>query len=413
MDEHGGNIEQALKQYSLAENAVIDFSANINPLGIPYAVKRAVTKAMDSAHNYPECEYLELRKDLAHFYGVKPQNLLVDNGSVSLIYLIPRALGLRSALIPVPAFSEYEKAARLSAGEAAFLKPKADFSLDVDSLIKGLRGKDSLYLANPNNPTSLSVDKKDLLRVLKEAKKRGVTLILDEVFMEFSDSPRESTLIGEVVQSQGLIILRSMTKFFALSGLRLGAAIAHPKVIARLKQYQPPWPVNSLVVSAAREFLKDKKYIRDSYKLIQQEKAFLYSELSTFKALKVWKPSANFILCQIIPPPLTPPTRRPGHNVILSDSEGSRLLNYRRDSSVAEFTLSEANVLPQNDKMVILRDYDPVSRGGELRVFLAGKGILIRDCSNFRGLDVRFFRVAVRSRKENLKLLSALKEVLG
>jgi len=316
MDEHGGNIEQALKQYSLAENAVIDFSANINPLGIPYAVKRAVTKAMDSAHNYPECEYLELRKDLAHFYGVKPQNLLVDNGSVSLIYLIPRALGLRSALIPVPAFSEYEKAARLSAGEAAFLKPKADFSLDVDSLIKGLRGKDSLYLANPNNPTSLSVDKKDLLRVLKEAKKRGVTLILDEVFMEFSDSPRESTLIGEAVQSQGLIILRSMTKFFALSGLRLGAAIAHPKVIARLKQYQPPWPVNSLVVSAAREFLKDKKYIRDSYKLIQQEKAFLYSELSTFKALKVWRPSANFILCQIIPPPLTPPTSRLGQMVM-------------------------------------------------------------------------------------------------
>ena len=280
MDEHGGNIEQALKQYSLAENAVIDFSANINPLGIPYAVKRAVTKAMDSAHNYPEREYLELRKDLAHFYGVKPQNLLVDNGSVSLIYLIPRALGLRSALIPVPAFSEYEKAARLSAGEAAFLKPKADFSLDVDSLIKGLRGKDSLYLANPNNPTSLSVDKKDLLRVLKEAKKRGVTLILDEVFMEFSDSPRESTLIGEAVQSQGLIILRSMTKFFALAGLRLGAAIAHSKLIDRLKQYQPPWPVNSLAVAAAREFLKDKKYIRDSYKLIQEEKAFLYSELS-------------------------------------------------------------------------------------------------------------------------------------
>ena len=89
MDEHGGNIEQALKQYSLAEGAVIDFSANINPLGMPDAVKRAVIKAMDCLDRYPECEYLELRKDLARFYGVKPQNLLVDNGSVSLIYLIP------------------------------------------------------------------------------------------------------------------------------------------------------------------------------------------------------------------------------------------------------------------------------------------------------------------------------------
>ena len=410
MDEHGGNIEQALKQYSLAENAVIDFSANINPLGIPYAVKRAVTKAMDSARDYPECEYLELRKDLAHFYGVKPQNLLVDNGSVSLIYLIPRALGLRSALIPVPAFSEYEKAARLSAGEAAFLKPKADFSLDVDSLIKGLRGKDSLYLANPNNPTSLSVDKKDLLRVLKEAKKRGVTLILDEVFMEFSDSPRESTLIGEAVQSQGLIILRSMTKFFALSGLRLGAAIAHPKVISRLKQYQPPWPVNSLVVSAAREFLKDKKYIRDSYKLIQQEKAFLYSELSAFKALKVWKPSANFILCQIIPPPLTPPTSRLGQMVM---SFPRKRESTTRDSGSVPAKAGIKTFGDDKNFSSIPYSFDPVFRGGELRALLVGKGILIRDCANFRGLDSSFFRVAVRSRKENLKLLSALKEVLG
>ena len=240
---------------------------------------------------------------MAAFYGVKPQNLLLDNGSVSLIYLIPRALGLKKALIPVPAFSEYEKAARLAGEEVKFIRPKTDFSPDINLLLKQLKGRDSLYLANPNNPTSLSVDKKDLLMVLKEAKNRGVTLILDEVFMEFSDSPREATLIGEAVQSQGLIILRSMTKFFALAGLRLGAAIAHPKLIARLKQYQPPWPVNSLAVSAAREFLKDKKYIRDSYKLIQEEKSFLYSQLSAFRALQVWRPSANFILCQTNSPP--------------------------------------------------------------------------------------------------------------
>ena len=359
MDEHGGNVEQALKQYSLAEGAVIDFSANINPLGIPYAVKRALIKAMDCLDRYPECEYLELRKDLACFYGVKPRNLLVDNGSVSLIYLIPRALGLKKALIPVPAFSEYEKAARLAGGEVKFLKSKTDFSLDMDSLIRGLKGRDSLYLANPNNPTSLPVDKKDSLRIIKEAKKRGVILILDEVFMEFSDSPRETTLIDQAVKSENLIILRSMTKFFALAGLRLGAAIAHPKVIARLKQYQPPWPVNSLAVSAAREFLKDKKYIRDSYKLIQEEKAFLYSELSNLKSLQVWRPSANFILCQTNSPP--------------------------RVGGV---------------------------RGVGLRDRLALKGILIRDCSNFRGLDTSFFRVAVRARKENLKLLSSLKEVL-
>ncbi len=355
MDEHGGNIEQALKQYRLAEGAVIDFSANINPLGMPYPVKRAVTKAMDYLDRYPECEYLDLRKDLAGFYGVKPQNLLVDNGSVSLIYLIPRALGLRSALIIVPAFSEYEKAARLAKGEVKFLKSKADLSLDMDSLIKGLKGRDSLYLANPNNPTSLSVERKDLLKILKAAKENGAILILDEVFMEFSDSPRENTLISQAVKSENLIILRSMTKFFALAGLRLGAAIAHPDVISRLRKYQPPWPVNSLAVAAAREFLKDKKYIYNSYKLIQKEKTFLYSELSAFKAFKVWKPSANFVFCRIKVKNLT---------------------------------------------------------AAGLRDRLALKGILIRDCSNFRGLDMGFFRIAVRSRRENMKLLAGLKEAL-
>ena len=356
MDEHGGNIEKALGQYSLAEGALIDFSANINPLAIPYLVKRAAAKAMDCLSQYPECEYSGLRKDLASFYAVKPQNLLVDNGSVSLIYLIPRALGLKKPLIPIPAFSEYEKAACLSGGEVKFIRSKTDLSLDINLLLKQLKGKDSLYLANPNNPTSLLVDKKDILRILKEAKDKDVILILDEVFMEFNNSAQEATLIGEAVKSQDLIILRSMTKFFALAGLRLGAAIAHPALIARLKEYQPPWPVNSLAVSTARELLKDKKYIRDSYKLIQEEKTFLYSELSAFKALQVWRPSANFVFCRI-------------------------------------------------------RDKRRTAAG--LRNRLAVKGILVRDCSNFRGLDTSFFRVAVRARKENLKLLSSLKEVLG
>lgn len=356
MDEHGGNIEKALEQYSLAEGAVVDFSANINPLGMPYPVKKAVAKAMDCLGRYPECEYSGLRKDLASFYGVEPQNLLADNGSVSLIHLIPRALGLKKSVIPIPAFSEYEKAACLSGGEVKSIRAKKDLSLDINLLLKQLKGRDSLYLANPNNPTSLSVDKKDILRILKEAKDKDVILILDEVFMEFSDSPRENTLISQAVKSRNLIILRSMTKLFALAGLRLGAAIAHPKVIARLKKYQPPWPVNSLAVSAAREFLKDKKYIRDSYKLIQEEKTFLYSELSAFRALQVWRPSANFVFCRI---------------------RGKRIT------------------------------------AAGLRNRLAVKGILIRDCANFRGLDTSFFRVALRTRKENLKLLSGLKEVLG
>ena len=355
MDEHGGNIEKAVRVYRLKKDKVIDFSANINPLGIPSSIKKAITKALDCADRYPEPEYRELRNGLALFYGVGPNELLPDNGSISLIYLIPRALGLRRPLVPVPAFSEYEKSLRLNNCRPLFVKPKADLGLDAENIIKQLKNADSLYLCNPNNPTGLMLAKEDLIRIIKKAEAKKITVVLDEVFIEFTDASQKNTCLREAVKSKNLIILRSLTKYFALAGLRLGAAIAHRDTILGLKKYQPPWAVNSLAVAAAGEFIKDKKYIHNSYRLIARERGFLYSSLAALSSLQVWKPSANFIFCQI------------------------------------------------KDRKI---------NSGILRDSLARKGVLIRDCSNFRGLNNRFFRVAVRTRPENLKLLESLPEVL-
>ena len=209
MDEHGGNIEKAAREYRLKKDNVIDFSANINPLGIPSSIKKAITKALDRADNYPDPEYRELRKGLASFYGVRPNELLPDNGSIALIYLIPRALGLSRPLIPLPAFSEYEKSARLCGGERpVFVRPKKDFSLNMDRLLKQLSGRDSLFLGNPNNPTGMMAPKDEVLRIVKEAQAKKVTVILDEVFIEFTDAGLKNTLIKEAVKTKNLIILQ-------------------------------------------------------------------------------------------------------------------------------------------------------------------------------------------------------------
>lgn len=356
MDEHGGNIEKAAREYRLAQGKLIDFSANINPLGIPGRIQKVICKALDSTDRYPDPEYSELRKALSSLYGVKPHNILVDNGSISLVYLIPRALGLKRPLVPIPAFSEYEKSVCLAGGQPVFLKPFKDFSLDIDNLIRLLKGRDSLYIGNPNNPTGLSIAKDDLLRIVHAAEDKKAMVIIDEAFIEFTDNYARNTLIKEAPRSENLIVIRSMTKYFAMAGLRLGAAIAHKGIISRLKKFQPPWQVNSVAVRVAIELIKDKRYISDSFTLMKRERNFLHASLAAFPALRAWQPSSNFIFCMI-----------------------------------KDKTLPAAH----------------------LRNSLARKGILIRDCANFRGLNKYYFRVAVRTRQENLKLLKGLREALN
>lgn len=355
MDEHGGNIEKASREYRLIKDTLIDFSANINPLGIPQRIQKTIAKAIHTTERYPDPEYSELREGLSSFYGVRPYNILADNGSVSLIYLIPRALGLKRPLIPLPAFSEYEKSVYLAGTKPVFLKPRKDFSLDIDNLLKQLKTRDSLYIGNPNNPTGALTAKEDLLRIFKAAKAKNIVVIIDEVFIEFTKNHARNTLLKQSLQSKNLIVLRSMTKYFAMAGLRLGTAIAHQGIITRLKKFQPPWAVNALAITAATAFINDKKYLTRSSLFMAKERKYLYASLALFSDLKVWIPSANFIFCKL-----------------------------------------------QNKKI----------SAEALREALVKNGILIRDCANFRGLNKYFFRVAIRTRQENLKLLKGLREAL-
>jgi len=345
--DHGGNLSKAEKIYG---KGLIDFSANINPLKIPKKLKKTLFSKFEQILNYPDPDSERLVGRIAEFWGIDKSNVLIGNGSAELIYLITCAYRPRTAIIPVPTFSEYERALRLVKSDITFLplKEKNKFCFE-NSKIKC--SHDICIICNPNNPTG------NLL--IKDREEFGIgpkkLLVIDEAFMDFLPDQEEHTLIREAARNKKMIVMRSFTKFFAIPGLRIGYVVADSRVIKKLKKSQPPWNVNSLAQMAAEQVLDDEEYVLKTYKLIEREREFLLKNLFRFDCLKCFESSANFILLKIV---------------------------------------KEAR------------------RSRDLKTRLAKRGVLVRSAENFRGLNDKYIRIAVRSREENLKLIEALEKVL-
>lgn len=356
---HGGNIRQYLQgAWPKNRGGLIDFSANINPLGLSPKVKDAIIKNIQGVVHYPEPDSRSLKKSLGAFLHIDYRNIAAGNGSIELIYLIPKALRLKKVLIISPAFSEYELAARANGVKIIFLptKEEQDFKIGLTELARLIPEVNLVFLGNPNNPVGSRLSLEELRFLVKRCKKYGTILAVDEVFMDFVPTHDEDSLVFLAPRNKIILVLRSLTKFFALPGLRIGYAIGHRNLVKRISHLQYPWNINSLAQAAAEAVLKDKDYINASREYVAKEKGYLFGRLKSIAGLKVYPPSSNFILCK------------------LEDCaiESAKVLNAR----------------------------------------LIKKGIVVRNCSNFRGLNQRFFRVAVRRRTENLKLIMAMKEVL-
>lgn len=339
---HGGNVYEAEEKCG---RRLIDFSANINPLGLPPRVKKAIIKNFDSILHYPNPNPRAITRKIAERWGISESNILLGNGSIEFIYLAVFALRPKSVLVPVPTFSEYERAARSIGSKIRFLALREceDFKLNLPPAIR----EDVLFLCNPNNPTgNLIVEDSEAL-----ARLRARMLLVDEAFMDFDADERRHTLVREAVRNKRIIVLRTFTKFFAIPGLRAGYLVAHRDIIDRLKRHQAPWNMNSLAQAAAELALGDKDYVKKTYRLIEREREFLFNELLKIDKLKPYPSAANFILVKI------------------------------EDKNLPSLLLAKK---------------------------LAHKGVLVRDCSNFRGLTDRFIRIAVRNRSENVRLLKAL-----
>lgn len=348
---HGGNIKEAAARHGIMPDEIIDFSASINPLGMSERARKAVIKGLDSVLHYPEQFADALTSEISKFHHIPKESIIPGNGSTELIYLVPRAFKPKRALIVIPTFSEYMNSLGLVGCEVeTFLLSEGNcFQLDVERLVNLLKNKfDILYICNPGNPTGNLLPRKSILKIVDEAARYGTLCMVDEAFIDFVE---EESVKGAAVERLNLIVLRSMTKFFGIPGLRVGFAVGCKENIDMMMICKEPWSINTLGSIAAIESLRDEEYIEKSRVYAKRELEHLFSMLAAVPWLTPFSSVVNYILLKI---------------------ERSDL-----DSDI-------------------------------LVCALARHGVLIRSCSSFDGLGNRFIRVAVRKREENERLIKLL-----
>ncbi len=351
---HGGEAERAARELGLPLHGLLDFSASINPLGIPEGVAAAAAASLERIGHYPEPEAASLRLALAQFHGLPEVHLLPGAGSTPLIYLFSRILRPRRALVVAPAFSEYERSLSLAGSpiDLFLLRPGEDFRLDPARLLEAVDPETELvWLANPANPTGTLLPP-DLLETLAEALREQAILAVDEAFADFAP---ECSLLDRVPRHKNLWVFRSLTKFYAIPGLRAGYLAGPAAGIAKLAAASEPWALSTPAIAAAKACLAETDFRARTLAEIPPLRNDLAEGLRSL-GLTVFDSAANYLLARI------------------------------EQAETSAAFLAEG---------------------------LRREGILIRDCANFPPLDGRYFRVAVRSDGENRRLLEMLGRALS
>ncbi len=345
---HGGNLRELSKLSGRSREKILDFSANMNPLGPPGWLRLVINRSMDYIPHYPDPGYSELIEESEKHFGLSGGEILVGNGSSELLYTLMRVFKKPKALIPVPSYVDYAHAAR-HAGceiEEMLLRKQNGFQVDLDALGAGMDGDTVVILGQPNNPTGTIVDPsrvRELAGAFPECE-----IVVDEAFADFV-SGYESLMYD---RPPNVTVLYSMTKFFAIPGLRLGLGFLRRELRRKAQECLIPWSVNVIAEQVGIWSLRDREYVVKTRALVDGLRRELVDELTGISALEVFPGQANFLLVRI--------------------SNGS---------------LS----------------------AGELADKLLALGIAIRTCHNYSGLDERYFRIAVRNRDENRRLLDALR----
>jgi threonine-phosphate decarboxylase len=347
---HGGQLRQIADHFGIPISELLDFSANINPEGPPAAVLSALRASLNEPSiltNYPDLDEKELRQSLARYAGIRPESVVVANGFVPLLDAALRILPIRSCLVPVPAFVEYRKVLERSGAE--FVSHGVDsgsgFNYEVSNLVTG--SHDAILLANPQNPSGVLCRRETMLRIAEEAARRNVVVLLDEAFIDYCP---EATLSREIDRFPNLVVFRSVTKFFAMAGLRVAYALAHEQLRKRIQEVVAPWPVTSLASLAAGHAVQDDSYVRRTITRNNERRDQMRRAMEKL-GIDVYSPAANFLLLRL-----------PGH--IDCHQLWERLIRRHR--------------------------------------------IVLRNCANYEALDSRHLRAAVRDHMENERLIEAL-----
>lgn len=349
---HGGNLAWAARIAGCAPSELLDFSASISPLGAPRSVSEAIQAAFSLMGAYPDPQYGELRQAIAQHHNVPTDCVLPGNGAAELLTWAARDLAKTDCFRLTPGFSDYDRALRAFGGcptDLRLLSAKGwqwDWAAALSTVELGQCG---LLLNNPHNPTGALFARSTLRPLLS----RLALVVVDEAFMDFLPSAREQSVVDWVSEFPNLVVIRSLTKFYSLPGLRLGYAIAQPKILQRWQQWRDPWSVNVLAAAAGVAALGDTAFQQQTWDWLAVANAQMYEGLSKLPGLNVLPSCANFFLvgCEV--------------------------------SAVA----LQAELLRRHR-------------------------IYIRDCVSFAELGDRYFRVAVKTTADNQRLLSALADVL-
>ncbi len=327
---------------------VLDFSVNLNPLGVPESVKAYIVNNLGALDTYPEIEARTARQYLAREHGLESSNIIMGNGAVELIYLLAKTVKPKKVLLIQPTFSEYERAFRLSDAECIhyFLKSDDDFKLDLEDLLYTIliHKPGVMVMCNPNNPTATYIKNKAIKKIIEALKSYGGILMIDESFSAFENMPTAISLL----YYDNLFLLRSMTKYYAIAGIRLGYGIGAKEIIDQMQLQKEPWTLNAIASNIVEVLLKDEEYQLKTKKWYKEEKAYFLEGIKKIHFLTVFESKANFFLC---------------HCEFDSEELKSRLLE---------------------------------------------KGIFIRTCHDFASLEGKYIRIALRNRAENRLLFEAL-----
>lgn len=304
VNQHGGDLELIERKYHIPKDELINFSGNVNPLGIADSIKKAIIDNIDCLCRYPDVSYLELRTNISKYTGVDKDFIIAGNGATELISLFIKVVSAKNAVIISPSYSEYEREIKLNNGEVSLypLKEENDFNLITDEFLSSISTKtDMIVLCNPNNPTGTAVDTDDLKKILEYSKKNNIYVMIDETYMEFNDCIDKYSAVSLVKDFDNLFIIRGTSKFFAAPGLRLGYGLCSNKdILDSINSKKDPWSVNIFASVAGEVMFTDEEYISKTKKLISDERTKILNELKKWKNIKVYDTKSNFILIKIL-----------------------------------------------------------------------------------------------------------------
>ena len=337
---HGGDIYKY-------EN-VTDFSANINPMGIPESVREAVVNSLEMCENYPQMFCDDLREKIGRRHGVDSSFIICGNGASDVLYRYVFAIKPKNAVVAAPCFAEYEAALECVGAKVEYYQINHNtFEIEDDFMEMFEYKPDMIFLCNPNNPTGILINDRLLERIIKECDRNGVRIFLDECFLDFMEEPGRYTLKAQLSRYHNLFLLKAFTKRYAMAGIRLGYGITeNTELLDAMTQVTQPWNISVMAQAAGIAALKETAYVEEGRQMVFREAKYLKEELQRL-GMEVFPSEANYIF-------------------------------FHGPENLFEICVEQ--------------------------------GVLIRDCSNYSGLRKGYYRVAVRTHEENQELIRAMRD---